>query len=123
MKRYHKKVYIPDRDIRRLQGFTCKLNAMFWQYTKHSIDNIKHRAYNIKDILFYIKALQLDYNDIFEYYASDNDDIIKAVYRVNYKDLYDLCLVISDKKTLVTIYINAKNDNHDTLNKNIYSKG
>jgi len=121
MLRYHKKVYIPIEDIKKLQDFTCNLNGITWQYSAHAIDNLKYRAYNIKDILIYIKDLQLDYKDIFEYYK-DNGNIQKAVYRVDYKGLYDLCLVISDNKMLVTIYINVKNDNHDTLDKNLYVK-
>ena len=120
MKRYHKKVYIPNSDIKKLQDFTCKLNGIAWKYSRHSIDNLKWRTYDIKDILNYIKALQLDYEAIFEYYKDNRGDIIKAVYRVDYRGLYDLILVISDIKSLITIYINAKNDNHNTLNKNLY---
>ena len=122
MLRYHKNIYIPDNDIKKLQDFTCKLNNMFWRYSAHAIDNLKYRAYNIKDILLYIKGLWLDYKDIFEYYTNDRGDIIRGCYRVDYKGLYDLCLVISDKKDLITIYINVKGDNHITLNKELYIK-
>jgi len=122
MKRYHKKVYIPDNDIKKLQGFTCILNNKKWLYSKHSIDNLKYRTYNIKEILLYIRDLYLDYKDIFEYYTGDKGDIQKAVYKVDYKGLFDLCLVISDNKTIVTIYINVKGDNHDTLDKGLYVK-
>jgi len=106
-----------------LKDFTCQLNVIKWQYTRHTLDNIKWRLYNIQDILLYIKALQLDYNDIFEYYASDNGTISKACYRVNYKGLFDLILVISSEKNIVTIYVNSQGDNHETLDKGIYRQG
>jgi len=47
--------------------------------------------------------------------------ILKACYRVEYKE-YDFILVLSADKTIVTIYVNSKNDSHDTLNKNLYSR-
>ena len=34
--------------------------------------------------------------------------------------IYDIILVVSDRKTIVTIYVNAKDDNHLTLKKELY---
>jgi len=121
MKRYHCKVFYPDNAKARLRSFTEALQGLTWQYSRHTLQNLKYRSYNVKDILLYIKDLKLDSKDIFEYYA-DNTGIKKAVYKIDYKGLFDLCIVISDIKNIVTIYINSKNDNHDTLNKNLYVK-
>lgn len=117
--RFHKKVYIPKEDFKRLQDMTCQLNKLNWQYSKHCLNNLKWRSYNIKDILLYIKNLTLDYKDIFEYYI-DNKNIVKICYRVNYINGLDLILVVSNRKEIITIYINTSNDDHITLNKNLY---
>jgi len=123
MKRYHKKVYFPDNSKIKLKKFTDNVNLKKWQYTSHSLDNLKYRAYNIKDILLFIRGLQLDYNNIFEYYVNDKGEILKAVYRINYKNNFALCLVISENKSLVTLYVNSLDDNHITLNEKLYCKG
>ena len=122
MQRYHKKVYFPENSKVKLKNFTDRLNTIDWQYTKHSIDNLKWRCYDIKDILLFIKALKLNYSDVFEYYVNNTGDIIKAVYRTNYKGIFDLCLVVDDIKNIVTIYVNSLEDKHNTLDKNLYVK-
>jgi len=121
MKRYHKKVYYPDSSKVDLEGFIKGLEGLAWQYSRHTLENLKYRSYNTKDILLYIKDLKLDYNDIFEYYADDTG-IKKVVFKIDYKGLFDLCLVISGSKKIITIYINSKNDNHDTLDRGLYVK-
>lgn len=119
MNRYHKKVYIPDNIKSKLEPFTDRLNSLNWQYSRHCIDNLKYRCYNIKDILSFIKNLKLNYKSIFEVYADDNNKIKKVCYRVEYKS-FDIILVINKNKKIITIYINTKNDKHITLNKNLY---
>lgn len=121
MKRYHIKVYYPNSAKKSLRAFTEALQSRAWQYSRHALENLKYRSYNVKDILLYIKGLKLDSNEIFEFY-SDNTGIKKAVFKIDYKGIFDLCIVISDKKKIVTIYINSKNDNHDTLDRGLYVK-
>ena len=118
MKRYHKKIYFPEKDIAGILSLINNLNKEKWQYTKHSIDKIYSLA-NISDILNYIKYLTLDFNDLFEYYTED-DSICKLVFRFNYNDNQDIIFVVSDKKNIITIYLNDRGDKHCTLNKNIY---
>ena len=119
MLRYHKKVYFPLSDNEKLVNFTKKLNSLNWQYSKHCLENLKYRVINMQSLLAHIKELILNKNDIFEYYK-ENDTIIKACFRIKWNE-FDFILVLSDKKCIVTIYINSKNDNHDTLKKEIYS--
>jgi len=121
MKRYHKKVFYPNNAKAKLTYFTEALQGLTWQYSKHCIDNLKYRSYNIKDILLYIKDLKLDTKDIFEYYKNDMG-IYKVCYRINFSKNIDLILVIDKNKTIITIYINGVNDNHFTLNKGLYVK-
>ena len=120
LRRYHKKVYIPDSDIKKLEDFTNKINDMNWRYSSHALDNIKYRTIDNKALLLHIKALPLDYKEIFEYYASDTGDIIKVCYRVTYTKNIDIILVVGYDKQIITIYINAGDDNHITLKKDLY---
>ena len=118
MKRYHKKVYFPIEDS--LQVFTDSLNNKQWLYSKHCIDNIKYRVSNMQGLLLFIKDLKLDYNNIFEYYQSQ--DIEKACFRIAYKKDIDIILVVSKDKNIITIYVNSKDDLHFTLRKEMYQK-
>ena len=120
MLRYHKKIYMPVDSDKKLKRFTEKINAINWQYSAHALDNIKYRAIDSKALLLHIKGLTLSASDIFEYYASDTGDIIKVCYRVTYTKNIDIILVVGYDKQIITIYINAGNDNHATLKKELY---
>lgn len=122
MKRYNRAVFYPYNSKDILKAFTDSLNSKDFKYTKHSIDNLKHRVIDISRLLNYIKNIKLSYDDIFEYYIDDIDNILKACYRVNYTKDIDIILVLSDNKSIITIYINSKEDNHITLNKRLYAQ-
>ena len=118
--RYHKSVYFPDNDIKKLKDFTDKINAKKWRYTPHSIENMKYRQSDNRAILEYIKGLKLACKDIFEYYRGNTGEIEKSCYRVNYSENIDLILVVDKNKTLITIYLNCVGDNHRTLKTELY---
>jgi len=120
MKRYHKKVFFPDNSSDKLKIFTDLLNAKVFKYTLHSIDNIKYRFIDLKEVLIFIKSLSLDYKSIFEYYTNDNDKIIKSCYRIKYNNGIDIILILNDDKSIITIYLNTAEDKHFTLNKELY---
>ena len=123
MLRYHKNVYFKEADIKRLKLFTDDLNRLNWQYTAHSIDNLKYRAIDIEALLFFVKGLQLNRDDVFEFYIDDiSKDIIKACYRVSWQGNSDIILVIGESKQIITIYLNSTEDNHTTLKKELYQR-
>ncbi len=122
MRRYHKQVYMPITDTLKLKTYTDKLNCLKWQYTRHSLDNLKYRAIDRAELLLSIKGKLLNWQDIFEYYTDQQNDIIKVVYRFKYIDGLDIILVISPDKKIITIYLNSSNDLHYTLRKNLYVK-
>ena len=117
MKRYHKKVFFPN--IKALKEINILLNYLNWKYSQHCLENLKYRVLNITPLLLYIKNMTLNWQDIFEYYQREDGKIEIICYRINWKE-YDFILVLSRKKEIITIYINAKNDKHETLNKNLY---
>jgi hypothetical protein len=124
MLRYHKKVYTEPEHWHKLSILTEQLNTMQWTHSEHCLDNIKHRIMNIEDILRFIKVIILKPEQIFEYYLDDkSQEPEKLCYRVDYTSDIDLILVISKTKNLITIYINSKDDGHETLKTEIYCKG
>jgi len=119
--RYHKKVYFPTQDKDKLIALTYTLNRLQWQYSKHCIDNIKLKALDLSQLLYWIKnEAWLDYSQIFEYYI--DKDIYKICYRVPYNKAVDIILVLTTNKKIVTIYYNSKDDKHYTLKKENYAK-
>lgn len=124
MKRYHKQVFFPSNTKLQLEKFTDILNVLKWQVTGHSIEHIRYTRYmELHGILSFIKGLELDYSNIFEYYTDNTGLIAKACYRLNYTDNLALILVIGQGKSLITIYCNDKTDNHNTLNRSLYIQG
>jgi hypothetical protein len=110
-------------DFKGLETFTEGLNWKNWQYTRHSIDNIKYRAIDLEAILKFIRDLKLESGQIFEYYIHDlTKEPEKVCYRINYNPGIDLILVINQYKEIITIYINSANDKHETLKRSLYQR-
>jgi mRNA-degrading endonuclease RelE of RelBE toxin-antitoxin system len=117
MNRFHKTIYFPD--IQALSVLNERLNSLNWKYSVHALDNLKYRVINQYALLSHIKELQLNKDDIFEYYKRDDGFIEKVCYRLHFGE-YDVILVLTWQKEIVTIYLNAKEDNHLTLKKEVY---
>jgi hypothetical protein len=122
MNRYHIKTGFNPQDIEGLKDFTSRLNGMNWHYTNHSIDSIKNRAIDLEGLLIFVRDIRLDFKQIFEYY-SDGSEIIKACYRISWQKDIDIILCLSQDKNIISIWLNSALDNHETLSKNIYTKG
>ena len=117
MLRFHKKIYFPD--IEKLKNVNNNLNMRKWQYSKHALENLKYRSIDIKKALNFIKNVELDYLNIFEYYKLDGS-IEKVCYRIEYNQLLDIILVVNKYKKIITVYMNSKDDKHFTLKSNLY---
>jgi hypothetical protein len=123
MARYHIKVYTRPEHLKTLKTLTEQLNILKWTWTGHCLDNIRYRITGIEGILRFIKGVRLEPTQIFEYYLTDTGEPIKICYRINYNNDIDLILVVSNTKNLITIYINSKDDGHETLKKELYIRG
>lgn len=121
MLRYHKDVYFTKELKSKIIDFTENLNLLNWGYSKHCLENIKYRLADLKNALIFIKGITLYPENVFEVYQDfSNGKIIKACYRINFNSLQDLILVMAEDKTIITIYINSREDKHITLKKELY---
>lgn len=116
--RYHKKVFFPSEHLTEINRLTERLNSLNFKPSSHCLDNLKHRIIDIKALLLFIKALRLNPSEVFEYYTEEKE-IFKLCYRINWNES-DLILVLSKDKEIITIYLNSKEDNHETLKKELY---
>jgi len=120
MLRYHKQVYTEPKHWETLEALTGQFNTLDFRYSGHCLDNVKSRAIDLEGLLLYIKGLTLEAGQIFEYYLNDKGEPIKICYRIKYISGLDIILVISNKKEIITIYINSSEDKHETLKKELY---
>ncbi len=116
LKRFHKDIYFPDKT--KVYKLSHMLNKKSWSFSSHCLENLKYRAFDNAKILQYIRDSKLRPEWIFEYYILGGE-IQKICYRIPYSHS-DIILVVSRDKHIITVYLNSKNDNHETLNKNLY---
>jgi hypothetical protein len=66
--------------------------------------------------------IKITSENVIEIATKNNIDCDKIVVRTNYDDRKDMCLVlIPNKGKVVTIWINNKDDKHESLNKEKYN--
>lgn len=116
VKRYHKSVFFPPGIEDKLFSFTKKLNYSEWTYTDHALDRLSEETRH-KKIKEFLKSVWLDPEWIFEIYVGKTD-IKKVCFRCSYSEEEDLIIVVTDEKSLVTLYFNDVGDLHDTMEFN-----
>jgi hypothetical protein len=119
--RYHKKIYFPTEYMEQIKILTQTINDLQWRYSSHCLDRIKTYNIDIKEVLLFVKDIKLTPDLVFEFYT-DLNFITKLCYRIPYNDAIDLILVIGEGKKLITIYYNTKDDEHYTLQKDLYTR-
>lgn len=121
MLRYHKQVYFPVDKQKDLELFAQALNTLSWHITAHVKAELIRKGLLQQDFLQFIRDYQAKIDDCFEfYYDETKKEIIECVYRVSYDKRQDVILCVSKDKSLITVYLNDKEDNHCTLKKYIY---
>ena len=108
---YHKLVFLPK--INKIDAdYPCV-------YTQHARESALTDKYGL---IILPKTYNIAKSDIIELEIKNND-INKLVIRIGYNDKYDLILVISFYTGMIkTVWLNKKDDNHYTLDKNKYIK-
>lgn len=121
MYRYHKEVYFPNNSLLSIKKLTEELNSLKWKFAGHCLDNVKYRTIDVNGMLLFIAKTQLNSEDVFEYYAEENSgNIEKLCYRLDWNKAMDIILVLNKYKTIITIYLNSKDDKHYTLKRELY---
>ena len=120
MNKYHKNIHFPIKHQEKLKSFTDRLNNISkFSFTSHARENVLLRINDLKYFYEFMLNLSLADSMIFEYVI--NDDIIeKVVYRINYDDVRDIIISVTENKKIVTLYFNNVNDAHVTLRNKEY---
>lgn len=117
--KYHKQIYFPDS--KKLKLIIEALNKQNWQYiSKHAINEIKNERLNLEEVGQFLKNKQFDFEELFEYKKTKEGNIYNLVFRVQYKQYCDIILVVSMNKSLISAWINSREDKHKTLRTREY---
>ena len=120
---FHKSVYwIPQFDIQSKQ-----LLLSVKRLSNHLYDHIENSnkpRYDISIERLYNIVQGLCRQDIhpFEVEVDRNNKVVKTVIRTPYDNNRDISIVVRDGY-IVTGFLNMKDDNHATLDRNKYEKG
>ena len=125
MERYHRELGIPEVHLKRLEELNVKFNSdKRFGRTKHAYHRLNQRFDYLTILTHLANKVEFKVEDVFEIYV-DNNVIKKVCYKIDYKvspyESQDLILVLTKDKAIVTLYVNAKGDNHSTLKKELYT--
>lgn len=123
MRRYHKAVYTEPGHWEKIKTLTGELNSLNWQYSGHCLEHLKSRVIDIRGLLLYIRDLKLEAGAVFEYYLDEAGEPEKLCFRIPYLSGLDIILIVSREKRIITIYLNSRVDNHETLKRKLYIQG
>lgn len=109
--KYHKDIYLPE--IARNLEFVCLLD-----YTPHALREAQNDRYGAIKLPKVFDTRQAEMIDV----TLDGETITRALYRMDYDEGRDLCLVIEpNTRKGITVWLNEKTDTHATLDKTRYA--
>jgi len=109
-KLYHFQVYMPDLPL--------KFGKQRLNYSNHALNASRDDRYGDIQLPTFIDT---NTAKVIEVEIIQGRFLSKVVYRVNYSDTHDLIIVVIPERWFVkTVWLNAKSDKHQTLNKNRY---
>ena len=128
--RFHKDIFFPSSYESSMKTFVEEIVALGpLTFSRHAIEKVVDYTFEYGKNFFqqFIKTVSrnsLDPEKVFEYYAAKTGKITKACFRYTFDEYpVDIIMVISANGVVITMYVANKNDNHSTLNKNLYKKG
>jgi len=109
--RYHKEVYFPEA----AKGVSIATLLRHSRHARAEAQNDKHGAFELPQVLDSRKA------DLFEVTMQAGRVVIGA-FRQDYDDAHDIVLVVNlVTSTLITAWLNSKDDQHQTLRREVYA--
>ena len=126
MERYHKAIGFPKEYQQELIDLISKFNeTKKYGRTGHAHHRLNERFDYINILNYLANKVKFNYEQVFEFYA-DKKVINKICFKIDYPtspyESQDLILVLTRDKAIITLYINAKGDNHATLKKELYTE-
>lgn len=115
---YHKEIGFPET-IRIPENIEYEL-----KYTRHAL--VRKERISKGKICVIPHMARVTKNNLVEMFTDDNKIIKKAVIRTEYNKYQDIVMVLEllpkHKAKVITFWLNAKKDNHYTLNKTKYTQ-
>lgn len=108
---YHRDIGFP-KSVKHMEG------RIMLSYSSHAFNASKDDRYGKITLP---KSLNVDLADLVEIEVVGNS-VVKGVYRTQHNDKFDLVIVILNTGFVKTVWLNAKDDKHRTLDHSKYSK-
>ena len=109
-KLYHFQVYMPNLPL--------KFGKQRLSYSNHAINASRDDRYGDIQLPTFIDT---NTAKVIEVEIVQDRFLSKVVYRVSYNETHDLIIVVIPERWLVkTVWLNAKSDKHQTLNRGRY---
>ena len=119
IKKYHKDIGFLPCHIAEAQFLIKDLQYRKISFSSHALQSLKDEAEAVK-IGQYILQYTLNFQDVFELAIYDGK-IEKMGFRISFNNR-DIIFILTREKRIVTLWTNAKEDCHYTLNTNKYEK-
>jgi hypothetical protein len=128
LKRYHRNIFFPEIAEESLDFYINSLmDSGPITFSYHSVDKIISSVSEYGIVLWkcfsrIISNKFLSKEKIFEFYCDKFNETKKACFRFPLESFpVDLILVISNNGVVITVYLSNRDDNHDSINRNLYS--
>lgn len=118
MQRYHETIYMPYQLVLDSLRLARKNHEFTGHAKSHFHDRDRSHRADEKLVRKALIALEINPPNPFEVYTRSNK-VIKAVFKTEYDETQDIVFVLTDRR-VITFYLNGKNDNHVTLNEDLY---
>lgn len=111
--KYHTDIYMPE-EAKRLEFATM---LRYSQHAKNAAKDDRYGQIDLPKVFDSRKATLIEA-------VVESGKVVKALYRMDYDTLHDLCLVIATAHDRVlTVWLNRKDDEHHTLDRSQYARG
>lgn len=118
-KLYHKEVLWKNNFEKDAMNLVWTVRRLSYHLLQHLNNADEKHEYTLKGISKAFNEIKYNNNGYLFEIEEENGIVTKAVYRIEYDDKKDICLVIR-KGLIATAWVNYKNDKHFTLDKTKY---
>ena len=129
MKRYSKQVGFDKEHEEEMRRIVLAFNdSNEYRKTKHAVEQMKLR-FDLFEVGSFLNKVEFKFEDMFEYYFEDmfeyyfeDGKVSKVLFEIEYNETELIKIVLDRNKTLISVWRNAKNNNHLALDTSVYEK-